>query len=183
MRCINGTGTKSGGPDKVTGPDKEYGNVAKIEFGRELKFKKVLTVRKKIAPEEIPVELQNVERFIEEMNLKKMGPLITAVAELDFDNGSRPIELEIVIPVDRGFAPRQGYEFRDVFHVKRAVRLRFRDKLEYLQSAYRAIQVRLRGKNLRPAGSFYNVYIDEMTQGRLTENAAIDVYLEVKPAE
>ncbi len=183
MRCINGTGTKSGGWKKIIGPDKDPGDVVKIEFGRELKFKKVLTVSKRIAPEEIPAELRNVERFMEEMNLKKKGPLITAVAELDFENGSQHIELEIVIPVDRRFAPRQGYEFRDVFHVKRAVRLRFRDKPERLQSAYQAIRVRLRGKDLRPVGSFYNVYIDEMTQGRLTEMAAIDVYLEVRPVE
>jgi effector-binding domain-containing protein len=154
-----------------------------VDFNRELKYSTVVTIRKKILQEAIPDELVNIERFIDDAGLKKRGPVITTVSALDYENGAQLIELEIVIPVDRRFTPRQGYEFREDFRIPNAVCVRFRDRPERLQLAYQAAQTAMRDKGLKPVGSFYNVYVEHEIGGRIRENVDIDVYLPVEREE
>ena len=49
-----------------------------VETGREFKIENVLTLRKKMTQAELLQEMQNIGKFLEQNNIKKNGPIVTA---------------------------------------------------------------------------------------------------------
>jgi effector-binding domain-containing protein len=150
-----------------------------IEARQDLHFENLLCSRKNIPQEQIQKRIEDIESFMEKKSIKKIGPVITAVYTLDFEEGKQMIDLEILVPVNKEFSSEKEYVFRNEFSITRALRLQYRDKPALLQEAYVALNAYMAGHGLAPVTPMYNVYINNNVSGYIPRNTEIDIYVGV----
>jgi len=152
--------------------------MADIETGKELKFENLISLRKKIIQEEFQLEIEEIGRFLESKNIKKNGPLITTILNIEVINGIQVFDTEILVPIEKKIDFSEKYSFKKIFYLTNAVYLRHTGSLIDLGNTYDRILSYIDENKLRQITSAYNLYIEN---GDL-ENIIIDVYIGINPS-
>lgn len=87
--------------------------MADIEIGKELKFENLISLRKRMTQEEMQQELNKLGNYMKEINIKKIGTLISATFAIEDVNGQQLIDSEFLILVDRKVDLQSEYKFRE----------------------------------------------------------------------
>lgn len=154
-----------------------------IETGKELKLDNIVSLRKKMTQEEVQKEMIKIGMFLNENNLKKNGPVITATFNVEMNVGQAIMDMEILIPVDREveLSNISKYKFKKIFHLVNAVYARHIGNPMLLQNTYNEIMDYINKNNLQPITAGYNVTISDIREGQALDDFIIDVYLGVSP--
>lgn len=153
-----------------------------IRSNSEIKYEKLLSLRKKMCSSKINIELSTFLQFIQKLKLTKTGPLISATFNYEHINGEEILDTEFLIPVDREITIcNQEYRYKPVFHIVNAVSIRHIGSPNTLPSTYEKLGEYIRHNNLQPITAAYNVNIndEQISNG---QEPIIDVYIGINPS-
>ncbi|NLT14705.1 MAG: hypothetical protein GXY05_10240 [Clostridiales bacterium] len=106
-----------------------------FEPGQEFFCEKLISLRKQGTLSEIKTAARQLGNYLKANSINKTGPTITAIFSAERNGGKTVLDTEILIPVDRLFAPECGYIFKSKFRLINAARLTFTTKPERLHES------------------------------------------------
>ena len=112
-----------------------------IETNKSIRLENLLSLRKKMTQQQINEEMMNIGKFLQENNIKKNGPIVTATFAIEEANGQPLLDMEILVPMEREAALPEKYKLKPVFHLVNAVYARDLGNPAQLQNTYKEIIV------------------------------------------
>ncbi len=153
-----------------------------IETGKEFCYEKLISLRKRGTQAEINRAVRQLGNYLKANSIKKAGPTITATFSSEQKYGETVLDMEILIPVDRLFAPEYGYIFKSKFQLLNAAHLCYKGKPELLQAICDEFIRYIREHEYHDTSAVYNVMADEP---RLVNDGSgditVDLYIDVSP--
>lgn len=153
-----------------------------IEQGKELRLENVLSLRKKIAQNEIINEMMKIGQFLKDNGLRKVGPVVTTTFAVGTINGQPVLDMEILVPIDREATVVEPYTFKKLFDLKYAVYARYEGSSNLLQNTINQMLEFIKVDGLTQITSVYSVNIKELKQGDSLDNMVTDLYIGVNPS-
>ncbi|MGB3973267.1 MAG: GyrI-like domain-containing protein [Peptococcia bacterium] len=153
-----------------------------VETGREFKIENVLTLRKKMTQAELLQEMQNIGKFLEQNNIKKNGPIVTATFAVEQSSGQPLLDMEIMVPMDKPVELTGEYRLKEAFHLVNAVYARHKGDPNLLEDTYNRIAQYINEKKLQQITVAYNVNVVDLQPGQPMDDMIVDVYIGVNPS-
>ena len=79
--------------------------------------------------------MQNIGKFLEQNNIKKNGPIVTATFAVEQSSGQPLLDMEIMVPMDKPVELTGEYRLKEAFHLVNAVYARHKGCLLYTSTA------------------------------------------------
>jgi effector-binding domain-containing protein len=153
-----------------------------VEHGKELRFKNVLSLRKKIAQNDINGEILKIGKYLNDNGLKKVGPVTTVTFAAEVIGSHPVLDIEILVPVDKVIEPSCDYCFKNVFHLVNAVYLQHKGNPSLLQDTYNQLTAYIKDNKFQQITAAYNVNVKELQLGQSMDEMIVDVYIGVNPS-
>jgi effector-binding domain-containing protein len=151
-----------------------------IETGQEFFCEKLVSLRKQGTLAEIKSAAKQLANYLKANSINRAGPTITAVFSTEQYGGETVLDTEILIPVDRLFAPEYGYIFKSKFRLINAARLSFTGKPEMLQDTCAEFVRYIQEHKLQYTTTVYKVIPETIkTADREPGDMTIDFYIGV----
>ncbi len=128
-----------------------------FETDQEFCCEKLISLRKQGTLSEIKTAARQLGNYLRANSIKKAGPTITAIFSAEKTGGKTVLDTEILIPVDRLFAPECGYIFKSTFRLTNAARLTFTTKPERLHESFAEFIRYVKEHNLLSTAMIYRV--------------------------
>jgi len=152
-----------------------------IKKNKELKMENVLSLRKKLKQDELNNEINIIQNFFIDNKIKRGGPLVTAIFNVEQVNGEQIIDIEILVPMDKKNVLPEKYNFKENFHLTNAVYARHEGNPAFLQQTYNELIKFINDNNLQQITSAYNVYINDLASIDNLDAMIIDIYIGINP--
>jgi effector-binding domain-containing protein len=148
----------------------------------ELTMKNVLAIRKKMGQQEIQQTLMDVGNIISESGANKSGPVVTTTYAVEQTETGPVLDMEILVPLDKGVTISEPYIFKPLFHLKYAVHARHEGNPQLLQNTLNQMMTYIQENKLTQITSVYSVNINELKQGDSMNDMVTDLYIGVNPS-
>jgi effector-binding domain-containing protein len=148
---------------------------------QELHMSNVLSFRKMLTPNELQHELERIGKFVEGGGYAKTGPTVTATFAVEQQNGVQMLDMEVLIPLDKPFAPPEGCALKPEILLTNAVSIRHIGNPAGLQATCDNIMAYIQERGLQPITCGYNATVKEATTPAEIEQMIVDVYIGVSP--
>lgn len=157
--------------------------MTKIEIGKELLLKNVLSLRKKMTQTDINFEMTKIKNFFEANKVNKAGSVITTTHSIEIDRGIPVLDMEILVPMDRYLKDQipKEYKIKPVFKISNALYVRNEGNPSNLERVYKDLTEYITENGLQQITSSYNVTVKEILPGMALDEAIIDVYIGINP--
>ncbi len=133
--------------------------------------------------QELQAEIIKIQNYMRSKNLNKVDPIITATFPVD--EAITPVmDMELLIPIDKDFAPEGEYKFKNEFHMINVLKIEHHGNPIKLQNTYNELNSYILENNLQPIIAAYNVTLRDVTDiTDITEidNVQIDIYIGINP--
>jgi effector-binding domain-containing protein len=147
-----------------------------IETDQEFCCEKLISLRKKGTLSEIKTAAKQLGNYLKSNSINKTGPTITAIFSAENAGGKTVLDTEILIPVDRLFAPECGYIFKSKFRLINAARLTITTKPERLRESFAEFIRYVKAHNFRSTAMIYRVMKEEPFNNG-SEDMTLDLYI------
>ena len=151
-----------------------------IETGQELYFSNLLSFRKQLTQAGVQNEINNVEDFIEENNLKVVGPKISTTY-LVTQTMIPIMDIEILIPVDKEFTETNMYKLKKEFKLTNCLKASHKGNPMTFQNTIITLQKFIQDNKLIPISSLYTINIKEARTQEEMENFQAEAYISISP--
>ncbi|NLM98352.1 MAG: AraC family transcriptional regulator [Halanaerobiaceae bacterium] len=148
---------------------------------KELKMDNILSLRKKLKQNELSDEINMIHNYLAENRIKRAGPLVTAIFNVEQVNGEQIIDIEILAPMDKKNGLPEKYNFKEKFYLTNAVYARHEWNPAFLQETYNKLIKYINDNNLQQITPAYNVYINEFSSINDLDEMIIDIYIGINP--
>lgn len=148
---------------------------------KELKMDNILSLRKKLKQNELSDEINMIHNYLAENGIKRAGPLVTAIFNVEQVNGEQIIDIEILAPMDKKNGLPEKYNFKEKFYLTNAVYARHEGNPAFLQETYNKLIKYINDNNLQQITPAYNVYINEFSSINDLDEMIIDIYIGINP--
>jgi hypothetical protein len=158
----------------------EEADIMTIETGKEFCFEKLISLRKRGTQTEINTAVRHLYDYLKANSLNKMGPTITVTFSKERKGAETVLDVEILIPVDRLFAPEYGYTFKSKFQLINAAHMCYKGKPEMLPATAARSSDIFRTKNFsiyRPYAAFLTE--EPKTVGEVPGDMTVDLYIDL----
>ena len=153
-----------------------------IELNKSIRLENLLSLRKKMTQQQINEEMMKIGKHLQDNDIKKNGPIVTATFAVEEANGQPLMDMEILVPLDKKAALPDEYRFKLVFHLVNAVYVRHIGNPALLQNTYSELMGFVSENNLQPITAAYNINVKELQPGLSMDEMIVDVYLGVNPS-
>lgn len=151
-----------------------------IETGQELYLTNLLSFRKQLTQTEVQKEMNSIESFIKENNLKVVGPKISTTYSVT-QSMTPTMDIEILIPVDKEFNGTDMYKLKKEFKLINCLKVSHKGNPATFQNAIINIQRHIQDNKLLPISSLYTVTIKETKTQDEMEYFQADAYVSISP--
>jgi effector-binding domain-containing protein len=148
---------------------------------QELKLNNLISLRKKITQQEMPVEMQKLSKFITEKGAQKSGPMITATFAMEQNNFGQFLDIEILVPLDKEIEATGEYTFKKQFLLTNALKATHTGNPALLQNTYNLINSYIIANKLQPITASYNVTVKDVIDPSKIDELVIDIYVGLNP--
>ena len=148
----------------------------------ELTMENVIAIRKKMGQQEIQQTLMDVGNIISESGANKSGPVVTTTYAVEQAATGPILDMEILVPLDKGVTISEPYIFKPLFHLKYAVHARHEGNPQLLQNTLNQMMTYIQENKLTQITSVYSVNINELKQGDSINGMVTDLYIGVNPS-
>ncbi|MDD4297808.1 MAG: AraC family transcriptional regulator [Ruminiclostridium sp.] len=156
--------------------------MCEIKEGQELRLENVLSIRKKMTQTELQQEMTQIGNFIQQNNLIKSGPVVSATFSIE-QNGTSPIlDMEILVPLDKDIPLPEPYRMKKIFHLKNAIHVRHEGNPQRLQNTLNGMVQYIQNNKLQQITPAYNATVNEPKPGEGLDKLIIDAYIGVNPS-
>ena len=152
-----------------------------ISERQELKLNNLISLRKKVTQQEIPIEMQKLSKFITEKGAQKSGPMITATFAIEQNNFGQVLDMEILVPLDKEIEVTGEYTFKKQFLLTNALKATHTGNPTLIQSTYNLINSHIIENKLQPITASYNVTVKDVMDPSKIDELVIDIYVGVNP--
>ena len=153
-----------------------------IEMNRELKLENVLSLRGKMTQSQVQQEMTALDKYLDDKEARKNGPIITATFSMEVCNEQPLIDMEILVPLASKIDVDKKYVFKEIFHLVNAVYARHKGNPATLQNTYNEMTKYINDNNLQQITVPYNVNIVDMQNTKSIDNIIIDIYIGINPS-
>lgn len=151
------------------------GSMLNIKENQELNVTNILSFRGKIKQSELEGIGKEMESYIYNSGARKSGTPITATYGVE----GNTIDMEILMPIDRGIASTDRFVFKNQIKIVNAVKALYKGHPMGLQKACNQLNEYIMQHGLQPITVGYNV-TKEMDMLNL-DNTQIDVFVGISP--
>ena len=154
-----------------------------IETGKQFCCQKLISLRTMGTQAEISTAVKRLCNYLKSKAINRAGPTITGIFSVDHKGGDTILDMEILIPIDRLFAPEYGYIFKSKFQLTNAAHICYKGKPEMLQDACNEIIRHIQELEHQDITTLYKVMTAEpiMINGK-PGDIIVDLYIDVNPA-
>jgi effector-binding domain-containing protein len=155
--------------------------MADIREHQTLRMTNVLSYRKRAVAAEFQAELARIGKYVEDGGYTKTGPTVTATFAAEVENGEQTLDMEVLIPMDKPFAPPEGCACKPEFLLTNAVVIRHTGNPAGLEKTVNELLAYIQQKDLQPITPAYNVTVKEARMPVEVEEMVVDVYIGISP--
>jgi effector-binding domain-containing protein len=141
-----------------------------------------LSIRKKMTQQEIQQTLMDMGNTIKSLGVNKIGPLVTTTFAVEQTPTGPVLDMEILIPLDKGITVQEPYIFKPLFHLKYAVYARHEGNPQLLQNTLNQMMTYIQENKFSQITSVYSVNIKELKPGDSMNDMVTDLYIGVNPS-
>ncbi|MFC4770315.1 hypothetical protein [Effusibacillus consociatus] len=152
-----------------------------IETGKSIRFENVASFRKKMKQSEVNLELGKFVNFLQQNNVQKNGPMITATFGVENDQQEQILDIEFLIPIDKQIDMPHEYTFKPLFHLVHAVYARYIGDPLQIENTYNELTDFLQQNKLQQITPAYNMNLNDIHTLQGNE-PIIDIYIGVNPS-
>ncbi len=152
-----------------------------VETGKDFRQENVLSLRKKMAHEDINLEMLMIDKFLKNSGARKTGPVVTTTYSIEAKDGQPLLDVEILVPIDKKIELPSDYVLKPVFQIKNAVYSRHKGNPSSLRITYSKMQEYIKKNQLQQITNGYNVQIKDLMPGMEPDEAIVDIYIGVNP--
>lgn len=157
----------------------ETKNYAGIETGKSLKVENVISMRKKMMPNQVQSELMKLMELMKDHGVEPKGPMISTTYSIEEQGEEQILDMEFILPIDRKIDISNEYQFKPLFHLVNAVYKQHVGNPEALQDTYDELLNFMLEHQLQQITSGYNVNANDVFLGK---EPKIEVYIGVNPS-
>jgi effector-binding domain-containing protein len=154
----------------------------KVNKNCEYKMENALSIRKKMTQQEIQQTLMDMGNTIKSLGVNKIGPLVTTTFAVEQTPTGPVLDMEILIPLDKGITVQEPYIFKPLFHLKYAVYARHEGNPQLLQNTLNQMMTYIQENKFSQITSVYSVNIKELKPGDSMNDMVTDLYIGVNPS-
>lgn len=154
----------------------------KVNKDCEYKMEKVFSIREKMTQQEIQQTLSDMGNVINGLGANKNGSLVTTTFGIEQTPTGPVLDMEILIPLDKGITVQEPYILKPLFHLKYAVHARHEGNPQLLQNTLNQMMTYIQENKFSQITSVYSVNIKELKQGDSMDDMVTDLYIGVNPS-
>lgn len=148
---------------------------------QELRLENVISLRKMMTQQEIPVEMKRLGDYIKEKGAEKNGPVITSTFGVEQNGLEQVLDMEILVPLNKEIDSQKEYKFKKSFYLTNALKATHFGSPAMLQNTYNDLNRYIQEKCVQPITTAYNVTIKEITDPSNMDEVVVDVYVGINP--
>lgn len=153
--------------------------MVKIEEGKELKMKNVLSLRKQLTQLEIQQELKEIGQVLKEVDVKLDGNLVTTTFDVQTVDGDQVFDTEILVPIDRKVTLPEKYNFKKEFILANAIYVSYQGNPSNMTNTLNEMLDYINKNGYQQITSAYNVQKNSSKTQNDINNMIIDIYIGV----
>lgn len=145
----------------------------------KLEMENVISFRGKVTQQQMPQIVKEMEQIINENSAEKKGYSATATFAVE-NNGSQPImDIEVLIPLNKEIQVPSNYQFKPIFRLNNAVKIRHQGDPVMLQNSANELMKYITDHKLTPITTGYNVTVQEPANPNDVDSLIVDMYVGV----
>ncbi len=149
-----------------------------IETGKEFCYEKLISLRTYGTSAEIIKAINQLIDYLTAKKIKKTGPTITATFSTEQSGEEMIFDMEILIPVDRLFAPEHGYIFKSKFQLTDAAHTCYKGHSDKLSDTCNEFIRYIKEHKHHNITALYNVLNDDSALcGEAAGEISVDLYI------
>jgi len=142
---------------------------------KQLKIEQALYFRKKLHPQEMNTEMDNITDFLKENSINKHWSIVSSTLAAEQTPSGYVIDVEIICPIDGEFPSNEKYQYLEDVLIDNVVYARYEGQANLMQDAYTELSTYIKQNELTPVTAAYNVTIKEPTPN--DTNCIVDIYI------
>lgn len=151
------------------------------EQGKTFEAENLLTLRKKMTPQQIQQEMIAISHFLKESSITKIGSIITATHGVEMIKQEQIFDMEIMIPIDKCSIEDDKYLLKPQLKIVNAIYIRHEGNPQGIQNLLIQLQKDMEFHKLTQITTAYNVNIKEPSGPKGLNNMITDIYIGVNP--
>jgi len=149
--------------------------------GQELHMENVLSFRGKLSATALNEEMQKINKFISDNELKKTAPTVTITYSTEENNQGQIMDIEMLLAIDKPFIPPENCKLKPIFHLTNAVKIRHIGNPMNLQQTLNRLLEYVDNNGLTTITGAYNVTVKEVQDHADLNNMIVDIYVGILP--
>lgn len=145
-----------------------------IVQNKQLKIEQALYFRKKLHPQEMNREMDNIDSFLKTNSIKSNWFVVSSSLAAEQVSSGYVIDVEIICPINRKFLSNENYQYCEHILIKDALYVRYVGDANFLRIAYNKLSYYMKKNQLTPIESAYCVSIKAPTPN--DANCIVDIY-------
>jgi len=154
--------------------------IGSVEEGQQLLLRNVLSFRKNLDQQSLVEISKEIDEIIAKNDARKDGNVVTITHNVTVENGQQFIDIEMMIPLDKGIVAPSGFVFLPEFLLNDAFTIRIIGSPQQMQDAVRILAEYIQNKNLKPNTPLYVVTVKEAKTQLNIEDMITDLYTGVE---
>ena len=151
-----------------------------LETNQELYYNNLLSFRKNLIQNEVQEEINKIDIFLKDNDLKIIGPNISTTYSVN--QAMIPtMDIEILIPIDKEFIETDMYKFKKEFKLTNCLKISHKENPMTFQSTIMNMQKHIQDNKLIPISTLYTVNIKEAKTPEEMENFQAEAYISISP--
>jgi len=149
---------------------------------QELKLSNLISLRKKMTQQEIPIEIKKLEEYLKKMGAEKNGLMITATFGIEQSGFDQILDMEILVPLNKEVATNDNYKLKKDFFLTNALKITHVGNPALLQNTYNELNKYIQEKCVQPITAAYNFTIKDVIDPLKMDEAVVDIYVGINPS-
>ena len=121
--------------------------------------------------------MKEIDMIVSESKTERNGSVVTTTYSRKMENGEMVMDVEILYPILQEIDLPMGYNFKPVFHLCNAIKMRYQGNTMKAQEAMKEFTLYITEHNLKPITSVYTVIAHEPKSKEDLDNYAMEVYV------